>query len=416
MEDTDDIRDNGELEKKVRRWVFTWFYYTDEDVTFLTKWPKGQKMNYLCFGEETCPETGRMHLQGYIELDTPMKGYAVKRLFGRDKGLGISCRLAAANSNREANLRYCGKENLVEVIHKIPARGHGVDKSRAQTVKDLRKGDEEIANKSIMLLEQKRFVDKMDDDMLREQLYDLKEMTLSEFTMCHPKTGIKDHFQTKSIKKMFDAETCKSEMEEKLPENLLHYKVWRELINAIDNDSPPDRAILWYYNTEAPKRAGGKGNGKSLINDWLAVNRGALCLGNAGTGDLAHSWNGERIITFNFTKTTEEYINYGAIEALKDGNIYSKKYDSGAKVFMKPWVIVFANFYPDTDSMMEDRWHIWEIEDGVDNVFEKYREGMVRYKESDLDPVFASKFKRVVKVVDAEGKPRKKKVNPGKKY
>lgn len=68
-----------------------------------TELPKGCK--YMIYQKEMCPETGRLHYQGYVELDKPTRINAVKRLFG-----GNGMHLDKRRGTQEEAIFYCSKD------------------------------------------------------------------------------------------------------------------------------------------------------------------------------------------------------------------------------------------------------------------------------------------------------------------
>lgn len=68
-----------------------------------------------------------------------------------------------------------------------------------------------------------------------------------------------------------------------------------------------------------------------------------------------------KIIIMDIPRYSNEYINYGMLEEIKNGMIYSGKYEGGICLFDYPHIFVFSNYPPDTDKMSEDRWNIMEI-------------------------------------------------------
>lgn len=62
-------------------------------------------MHYLCYQQETCPETGRLHWQGYMELKSQTRQPAAKALIGTDVWIHAKGRGAATDARD-----YCKKE------------------------------------------------------------------------------------------------------------------------------------------------------------------------------------------------------------------------------------------------------------------------------------------------------------------
>ena len=58
-------------------------------------------------------------------------------------------------------------------------------------------------------------------------------------------------------------------------------------------------------------------------------------------------------------------MNYSVIEHLKNGRIFSSKYESKIMKFACPYIIIYANFMPNKEKLSEDRWDIREISRGV---------------------------------------------------
>lgn len=112
---------------------------------------------------------------------------------------------------------------------------------------------------------------------------------------------------------------------------------------------PPDpRKILWYYETE--------GNvGKSFMATYLSRNHGALVISNGKTSDIAHVYDSHPIVVWDLSRSSLEYINYGPMEDIKNGRIFSPKYDSCVKYFPVPHVVVFANFQCPSGKFSVDR-------------------------------------------------------------
>lgn len=65
--------------QKARSYVFTLFDYQNAETAFPGT---EEKIRYLVWQEERCPDSNRLHLQGYVELTSPQRIAAVKRLLG----------------------------------------------------------------------------------------------------------------------------------------------------------------------------------------------------------------------------------------------------------------------------------------------------------------------------------------------
>lgn len=127
---------------------------------------------------------------------------------------------------------------------------------------------------------------------------------------------------------------------------------WQEEIATLCDTKPHERQIYWVVDF-----MGGKG--KNWLCRWLQIHKKSVkYLTNAKTADVAHAWQGERIVLFNFVRDTVDRINYAAIESIKDGMIFSPKYDSVTKIHNIPHVFCFSNFEPDRSKFSADRWHV----------------------------------------------------------
>lgn len=115
---------------------------------------------------------------------------------------------------------------------------------------------------------------------------------------------------------------------------------------------PDDRKIIWYADMTG-------GLGKTQFAKYMSVKHKATVLCNAKTSDIAHAIeDNPKIIIFLLPRSSESYFNYGALEMVKDGMIFSAKYDSHMKVFEAPHVVVFSNFEPHVHELTQDRWDI----------------------------------------------------------
>ncbi len=135
----------------------------------------------------------------------------------------------------------------------------------------------------------------------------------------------------------------------------MFYNYQQEIYNIIQ-EIPDDRSINWYWETE------GK-TGKSSFTKYLCVHHGAIVLNGKATNCFnavleymkTNNGNAPEIIIFDIPRSQADYISYQAIEKIKDGCFYSGKYEGGMCLFNPPHIICFANDYPNTSAMSQDR-------------------------------------------------------------
>jgi len=135
---------------------------------------------------------------------------------------------------------------------------------------------------------------------------------------------------------------------------------WQREITDITNEEPDDRTIHWYWESI--------GNvGKSALVKYLVVKHGALLISGKSTDikyQIANIKNQEYpdIILYDIPRCSRDYVNYKALEEIKNGLFCSSKYESQMVIMPVPHIICFANFEPNIDTMSIDRWKISEIQ------------------------------------------------------
>lgn len=138
------------------------------------------------------------------------------------------------------------------------------------------------------------------------------------------------------------------------------WKDWQKNILDILDKKPDKRKIYWYYEET--------GNvGKSYLCKYLALTKNVII----ASGKQADIFNqvlttlnetGEvNIILLDVPRTVNDYISYSAIEQLKNGCLYSGKYEGGQCLFKIPHIICFSNEEPRLESLSADRWCINRI-------------------------------------------------------
>lgn len=136
---------------------------------------------------------------------------------------------------------------------------------------------------------------------------------------------------------------------------------WQKDIVELCLTEADDRTIHWFYEEVGNK-------GKTALIKYLCFHHNALLVGGKASDAkyLITKWkenNGfyPKIVIFSFPRSIEEYVSYSAMEEIKDGMFCSTKYECEMVLMNSPHVICFANFYPDSAKLSEDRWEIKEL-------------------------------------------------------
>lgn len=126
---------------------------------------------------------------------------------------------------------------------------------------------------------------------------------------------------------------------------------WQQgLVDVLQGEADP-RKILFYVDP-----TGGKG--KSFLARYLVCNYGAF-FASGKAADVLYAYDNQEIILWDIPRSQQEFMNYGAIEKLKDGLYFSGKYESAMRLRRNPaHVVVFMNDDPDMCKLSADRYEI----------------------------------------------------------
>ncbi len=137
-------------------------------------------------------------------------------------------------------------------------------------------------------------------------------------------------------------------------------KPWQLDILELIKTQPNDRTLHWYWESIGnvgktvfakylcdklhgviipPKRSDAWHFIAKLLNDGILVD----------------------LLIIDIPRHDLDFVNYGALEKIKDGFFASGKYKTASCIFQCPHVIVFANSPPDEYKMSADRWKTIQI-------------------------------------------------------
>lgn len=144
------------------------------------------------------------------------------------------------------------------------------------------------------------------------------------------------------------------------------YDWQKEVVDICDDPDSYDkyeRNIFWYWDET--------GNvGKTALAKYLVKHYDAIAMnGKANDCKCAvktmvdETGEGPDVVCFTIPRSNAGYVNYSVLEEIKDGLIFSGKYESKCLLFASPLIFVFANFYPETEKCSNDRWIIKNLGD-----------------------------------------------------
>lgn len=261
---------------------------------------------------ERCPETGRLHYQGFFV-------YKNARTFNSVREKWAPHHIEKMMGRVSQNIIYCGKEDS-RVLG--PWRHGNLPENQGKR-KELDAFKEAVKDGASM------------DELLEEH---------SSVIAKHP--GFVSLYRSRHAKR------ARIETDGLRP--------WQQWTVDLLGGTPQERPVYWFYDPVG-------GHGKTWLSKYLIQeNPGQVFYSNGGkSADILFGYQGEKIVIFDYTRDYKEFVGYGAMEQLKNGIMYSPKYQSVLKHFDTPHVIIFANFIPDYTKLSRDRWHTIEfLEDG----------------------------------------------------
>lgn len=135
---------------------------------------------------------------------------------------------------------------------------------------------------------------------------------------------------------------------------LKNLRPWQQEVVDIIKEEPDDRTIHWFHEDVG-------GIGKSALVKYLCVKHEAVLVSGKGA-DIKYQISSYEIapelIIMDIPRSNLNYVNYGAIEEVKNGCFASSKYESKMCNMNCPHILCFANEPPDVNKMSLDRWDI----------------------------------------------------------
>ena len=308
------------MPSKAKRWCFTLNNPSQGEQDLVEQSLTSPHVKYGVYGKET-GESGTPHLQGYVIFVSEKRLTQAKSLLGTGR-----LHLEVAKGTPQQASDYCKKDGDWKEFGKLP------------TKKTKQPQWESLVKYIIGLRDAER------PSPTEEELY-VKYPGLM---------GPQRSAVLKTVASLYRPPSREI--------GLPRYGWQRDLVDTIGRD-PDDRTIEFIVDPVG-------NNGKSWMCKYLKNKypdkTQILRIGKRD--DLAHALDPRRtIILFDIPRRGMEYLQYTVLEMLKDGEVFSPKYDSGSKTFSRCHVVVFSNEEPDQLSMTPDRYNITRISENTFN-------------------------------------------------
>ena len=296
---------------RARKWCFTVNNYDERDLSKVKEMCEKDTFCYIYAKEEGASKTP--HIQGYVHFKKRFTLTTMKKWVPR-------AHFEIAEGTDQQNKKYCEKEgNVVECEGDFGK----VHKKKNENIKII---IERIMN--------------------NEELKDILNDSDLQNTYTHHAKKIKDMIELKKKWKEVDEITKEYEG--------IEWKDWQQkLLKEIEGE-PDKRKIIFYVDYKG-------NNGKIFLSRYINTKPNTLVIENSKSENLKYIWNGEKVVIIDLTRANEEYINYGAIESIKNGMVFSTKYEPKVKMHKIPHVVVMMNEDPDKKKLSEDRWDIRKL-------------------------------------------------------
>lgn len=136
---------------------------------------------------------------------------------------------------------------------------------------------------------------------------------------------------------------------------------WQTKVEKMLLSEPDGRTINWIWEPIGAV-------GKSAFCKYMFVKHNALVIQGGKLADIMNiifntNMDTCSIVIIDVPRNNGNNVSYNAIECILNGMITNTKYETGAKVFNPPNVLVFSNYAPDTDKLSADRWNIKKIDE-----------------------------------------------------
>ena len=168
--------------------------------------------------------------------------------------------------------------------------------------------------------------------------------------------------QVKEAVKIVQKNRARHEVNKKIMSRDKMY-AWQRWMDDILEKESDDRKV---YVIVDP--VGNSGKSSFGVSWCLKHAQEGIIVQNGKTADIVHGLSKEdesrlRTVFIDFSRSNEDHLNFDMIERIKNGYLFSTKYDSHVVQMARSLhVVLFVNQHIDYSKMSMDRWRIYEME------------------------------------------------------
>lgn len=290
-----------------KHWAFTLNNYTADDEHRMSTLPGGAV--YLIYGREVGENLTR-HLQGHVSFSTQVYFNTVK------DAIGLQCHIELARSV-QASIQYCKKDGDYVEFGELPARQGRGHRSDLDDFKDAVKGG-------------------------MTSLKDIREHH----------SDVYGRMQRFCIEYIQDNSPLP-------PIETFPLRLWQQELNQLLIHEPCSRKVNFVVDVVG-------NSGKSwFCHYYCRLHENAQVLLPGKKADMAFALRTDvRVLFIDAPRSKQsDFLQYDFFEDVKNGYIFSTKYESRIKYLNKCHVVVCMNEQPDLTKLSADRYNIININD-----------------------------------------------------
>ncbi len=289
---------------QAKHWCFTLNNYTEENLATLNSLERS--VTYLIYGKEVS-ETDTPHLQGFVSFPSKKRLNQVIALLGQ-------CHCSVTRSVKHS-IEYCKKDGDFTEIGTPSVKESGKRNDLQEFMKAVKAGETDH------------------------------------------KVLIEKHASVYARYRKFTCEYVKNHLP--VFEPVAHpLRPWQQELNNIITGATNDREIIFVVDLDG-------GKGKSWFARYATSHRPNTQLLLPGKkADMAYALiSNKRIYFLDCPRSKQgDFIQYDFLEEVKNGLVFSSKYESELKSFAPPHVVVFMNERPDMSKLSIDRYKIINLD------------------------------------------------------